>query len=195
MAGHCCTPVTVERHASCGLPLWAMLRCAASESPSLAWSARDASPATPASLLSPDSALHGGLHGYAEAAGVTAAPLLVAWQPDKHQLQVIMLYDDVLPDKPAIPCSSLLPKPTQCLLQGGQLQGGQLITGGVGALGSLMASWLAASSGFADRLCLLSRSGRWPAESGAAVETLLMGSGLLSLTRWVHLWRPALSCK
>lgn len=76
-----------------------MLRCAASESPGLAWSARDISPATPASLSDPASTLHGGLHGCADGAGVTSAPLLVACQSEGPQrvIQVILAAESFSP--------------------------------------------------------------------------------------------------
>ena len=68
-------------------------------------------------------------------------------------------------------------------MQASATQGGWMVSGGVGALGSLMASWLAVCSCNPVRLCLLGRSGRWAADSAAALQPLQTGSALLSLDR------------
>lgn len=62
--------------------------------------------------------------------------------------------------------------------------GGWLVSGGVGALGSLISGWLAAS-GLASRLCLLGRSGRVQGPPALQLEPLLAASGCaVTLSRW-----------
>lgn len=81
MPGAFCTPILARKgQQPSGLPLWAMLSCAASERPDLAWNARDLSAAEPSANHGSyvrDPGAFGFLDSHAKAAGITSVPLLV----------------------------------------------------------------------------------------------------------------------
>lgn len=68
------------------------------------------------------------------------------------------------------------------LLQDESVQTSWLISGGVGALGGLMASWLAQSG--CGELTLLGRSGRLQSQDTEVVQRLFCSHQSIIATRW-----------
>ena len=172
-------------HGGSGHALQAMMRCVATEHPQISWRARDTSSAQPAQDLRvpPTDTAAELLHR----ASTVVAPLLVPCirerkLPDMVGFLSVPYSDSVLHAWPGYlrDCTSPSTRPTSNV-QGCGRQINWMISGGLGALGALMAAWLA--RGGCGGVSLLSRSGHFGSQDNA-MRHLLCTQALVTMERY-----------